>query len=156
MLFIRLRRSRRGGAPPGIDEMWMRSEPCWPETVRRYVGGHKAKSAPPPPISSKSVCRGPARSESAEKEPPCMRVVRQRRESSRKEHWFSFFCPRRLPRRARVEPQGVFRISVLARVNLRLPALPTGCKSPPSALYYLRNSFTTSNEENRADGRQEV
>jgi hypothetical protein len=33
----------------------------------------------------------------AEKVPPCVRVVRQKRESGRKEHWFSLFASRFLP-----------------------------------------------------------
>jgi len=30
----------------GIDEMWMRFEPRWPEAYSTYVGGREAKSAP--------------------------------------------------------------------------------------------------------------
>jgi len=33
MRSIRLRRSRRGGAPPGIDDRQMHCESCWPEIV---------------------------------------------------------------------------------------------------------------------------
>ena len=35
-----------GQSHGGIDEVWMQSEPCWPETVLRYVGGRAAKRAP--------------------------------------------------------------------------------------------------------------
>ncbi len=39
-------RWRARGAPPGIDEMWMHCEACWPEAYCTYVGGHTASRAP--------------------------------------------------------------------------------------------------------------
>ena len=40
-----------------IDDMWMPSEPCWPETVLTYVGGRAVKRAPQSAILKHAVGR---------------------------------------------------------------------------------------------------
>jgi len=44
-----------------IDEMRMRSEPCWPEAYSMYAGGRKAKSAPQIAISNMRLAGTPNR-----------------------------------------------------------------------------------------------